>query len=48
MCGIIYGFDRTQHLFAMARHFNIFKNNVFVIIPKMSTVHIHIRGLNCI
>ena len=21
MCGILYGFDRTQHLFVMARHF---------------------------
>ena len=55
--GISHGFNGTLDSLLMARNFKdifgffkifFFKNNVVEIVHRMSTLHIHIRGLDCI
>ena len=47
--GISHGFNGTHDKLVMARNLkDIFKNNVVGIVREISTLHIHVRGTDCL
>ena len=52
--GISHGFNGTHDKLVMARNLKyifryfVFKNNVVGIVREISTLHIHVRGTDCL